>query len=846
MTKTYLNNIIKLLSSLNTIHEKIETEINHTNYEPCLHLLEECQEYAISMGNTIEASEGENTSVIPHLENYCESVFQLYQAISSGGLFDVAGLINDLNQKLRVSIDCVKTTITPRKEVVFLPYKAAMWDSLESIWRAFDEDPDCDAFVIPIPYYDKNPDGTLGKMYYERSLFPEEIPTMDYASYDFDLRHPDAIFIHNPYDDCNYVTTVHPSFYSRDLKQYTDTLVYVPYYVVSGEINDFGKHNPVNHYADYIIMQSRRDRNGYPEQLPDSKFLPLGSPKLDKVIRLCQNKPPVPAEWASFMKGKKVYFYNTSIGGMLSNTRNFILKMEYVFRTFKDREDACLIWRPHPLMESTFDSLRANYKPFYDSLKNAFFSEQIGILDTTPDIEKTIALCDAYIGDASTSVISLFGIANKPIFALDNRIHRLPAETDITLSKANYLSFQSDSDWLVTNQNQLYHRDCNKHYHYVTHLSEYASGSYYLRAITIGNKTYICPRNAMNIPVIDREGHITKNLALTNHVCESGRFGNAIQAGKYIFLIPVNYPAIVRIDTEDDTLSYVEGLNELFVDMPDNLKSCGDACIWKEYLLITNPVKNQVLAIHIKDLTYELIAVDAPGTSGFITIKSYPDIVYLMPTTGFAICAWNPDTGFVKEYPEMPEGFGCINLYHGYACNTRPFARPLSYHNKLYLPPYWGNMFVEIDLETGKSTALDYVSSIVLEDKNDYFAAEQLGDFVPSMSDEENGIFVFCSNVERCYYEINVTMQTCKRIEISFDSGEVMAHEPGFNRLSQWFLYGCEENACNTLSDFLSDTLPGKPFDPDAQAIAFQDMAENSDGSCGQKVYEFIKEHRFV
>ena len=48
-----------------------------------------------------------------------------------------------------------------KKEVVFLPYKASMWDSLESVWKAADEDPECDAYVIPIPYYDKNPDGRV-------------------------------------------------------------------------------------------------------------------------------------------------------------------------------------------------------------------------------------------------------------------------------------------------------------------------------------------------------------------------------------------------------------------------------------------------------------------------------------------------------------------------------------------------------------------------------------------------------------------------------------------------------------------------------------------------------------
>ena len=39
-------------------------------------------------------------------------------------------------------------------KVVFMPYKASMWDSLESIWMAADKDERCEALVVPITYYE--------------------------------------------------------------------------------------------------------------------------------------------------------------------------------------------------------------------------------------------------------------------------------------------------------------------------------------------------------------------------------------------------------------------------------------------------------------------------------------------------------------------------------------------------------------------------------------------------------------------------------------------------------------------------------------------------------------------
>ena len=38
--------------------------------------------------------------------------------------------------------------------VVFMPYKAEMWDSMESIWLACREDPACECRVMPLPYYE--------------------------------------------------------------------------------------------------------------------------------------------------------------------------------------------------------------------------------------------------------------------------------------------------------------------------------------------------------------------------------------------------------------------------------------------------------------------------------------------------------------------------------------------------------------------------------------------------------------------------------------------------------------------------------------------------------------------
>lgn len=437
MRKTQKQEIETLLGQMEEAHEQIKEYIEQGSIPPAMELLEDCQTGGVTVGTLIESTEGEGHPAVVLLEDYCELVYQIYQKLEEDYKeVNKNKVYKQLRQKLIKVANSVKNDIPTRIEAVFLPYKASMWDSLESVWMAADADPNCDAYVIPIPYYDKNPDGSFREMHYEGDLYPENVPITKYDAFDFEQHRPDMIYTHNPYDDSNFVTSVHPFFYSDNLKKFTDCLVYIPYYATAGGMSEGQALCPAYLNVDYIVIQAEKYREYYDERIPDSKFLPLGSPKFDSVIHKCQNPSAPPKEWnlnnaqLEKMQNCKVYFYNTSIGGMLGNTEAFLKKMQYVFDIFKGRNDACLLWRPHPLMESTFDSMRKEYKEQYLELKKKFVEEDIGILDETPDIEKTIALSDVYIGDAGTSVTSLFGVAGKPIFILNNYIHSLPEKDD--------------------------------------------------------------------------------------------------------------------------------------------------------------------------------------------------------------------------------------------------------------------------------------------------------------------------------------------------------------------------------------------------------------------------------
>ena len=342
----------------------------------------------------------------------------------------------------------IRHQIPTRREVVFLPYKASMWDSLESVWKAAAEDPDCTALVIPIPYYDKNPDGSVREMHYEINEYPPDVPVISYDTYDFESRHPDMIFIHNPYDDGNYVTSVLPFFYAKNLKQYTDKLVYIPYFIL-GDIDPANEESVrrMEHFcltegvvnADCVIVQSESMRQVYVDVLTkytsekerprwEKKILGLGSPKVDRVCSLRSEDFELPEEWERLIvredgTRRKVIFYNTSVDTFLKKDEAMLVKIKENLRIFQEnREEITLLWRPHPLMEATLTSMRPELYRKYREIVDGYRAAGFGIYDDSANMERAIAVSDAYYGDWS-SIVWLYKQTGKPIMIQNVEVH---------------------------------------------------------------------------------------------------------------------------------------------------------------------------------------------------------------------------------------------------------------------------------------------------------------------------------------------------------------------------------------------------------------------------------------
>lgn len=430
-------------------HEGIRQMIQAGKADAALGILGECQNVAIQLGTMIEDECGEGHATVHVLEQYCEAVFRLHEeinaAIGSTGETGMQGSFHKLTGFEEALAGSIRNDIKEKKEIVFVPYKTAYWDAMESIWRAAMADEDTRVYVIPAPYYYKDDLGNTKKNepHYETD-YPEEVVITSYEEYNFEIHHPDRIVIQCPYDEYSYGMTIHPFFYARNLKKYTDRLVYIPPFVMD-EIREGDERGRVTlrHfcnmpgvvYADRVIVQSEQMKDVYVELLTEfageetremweEKILGSGSPVQDKMGRNSFSVAALPEEWYNKIwrpdgTRKKVILYATNVSALFSNGDQAIDKMRKVFEVFREnQEEIVLWWRPDPRVREVMRKTKPGVFQKYRDILQEYIDADWGIYDESSDADRAVRCCDAYYGDTGRTA-NLCWNQKKPVMFQD-------------------------------------------------------------------------------------------------------------------------------------------------------------------------------------------------------------------------------------------------------------------------------------------------------------------------------------------------------------------------------------------------------------------------------------------
>jgi len=571
------------------------------------------------------------------IEALKDAIHQLHDA---GGNDEIATLSIELLDWL-----CEEINKEPvKKEIVFLPYNASMWDSLESIWKAAEEDKDhCNAYVVPIPYADliitNENKFAVHEWHCEKDMFPRHVPTIDCDTVNLEEMHPDIIFIHNPYDDTNIVTSVEPKYYSSNLKKCTDKLIYVPYFVVGDAFNpDFAKKPGVLN-ADYVIVQDERVKDLYERNYPggnppEGKFLALGSPKFDKVLHGKRDDYTLPVIWKRISHGKKIVLYSTSVTTALRYTDKICDKLRFVFDSFRERKDAVLWWRPHPLMESTLRSMRPDILEEYEQLKQQYINDGWGIYDDTADLDRAIICSDMYYGDPS-SVVELYKITGKPVLYQEMEYTKPAGIFDVPVWTQAMCS-DGESLWFVEGKINLlmqYHIKSKRLICRGFLPNEARMQDFAYNAIAYANgKVFMLPAYGNNIYMYDIKAERFSAIEYPEQEkyrqCE--KFREAFVYGDMLCCIPSHYEYFLRINIHSLHVEVVANVKDLYEKA--GLQDGGfiSAADWYGESVISALIyrTNKIISWNLSENVFEIKALSATeGEYGSIAVT--PDAVYL-------------------------------------------------------------------------------------------------------------------------------------------------------------------------------------------------------------------------
>ena len=786
-----------------------------------------------------------------------------------------ASILNQLYSNLKQE-PALSRIARQKKEVVFLPYKYSMWDSMESIWRSMAEDKRFHAYVIPLPYADRAPDGSAREWHLEIDKFPKDIPVIDYRQFDIEALHPDAIFIHNPYDANNTATSVDSVFYSDKLRKWTDLLIYVPYFVVAKRWPEMHARLPVYQNMDFMVIQKENmqiapmqfseikenEIRYLDEFIPKEKLVPLGSPKIDKIY-YCEKHPDVPKEWLDYIGDRKVIFYNTSISGALQQGERFQKKMAYIFSVFSKRDDVVLIWRPHPLMESCIQSVRPELYAGYMQLRQQFIDNKIGILDTTPDMEMTIAISDAYLGEGSSSVPSTFGYAGKPIFFVgDWLLWREPSVAErAALQVGAHIYDDMYSYFLAPGFNKFCRRDrATGKIELLLDFGDTPDSKNYSTFVRDedNRKFYFSPGSAKAFLIYDPDTGEKQELPFEEPL-EYGNFGGVLKYEHYLYFLPSRYPAMIRLDEETGELKYYrECLQEILPTVTAEHMELAGGCAWISYpnlVYISALQSNNVMKFDLAtgEYSWQKVGPEDTDCCGMVEESYGCGIFWLFPWRTSKIRRWDTHTGQVEVLDESdyPEGYQCQTDWWNFKDQYK-FSMILRLDGYIWLLPAYGSMAMRLNMAEKKLEEVDLGLPFTWEErKSNYFMQQSPllsvgGPWIPGYRpwDEDLPERAIQMTNDRKLYWYNFRTGTYRVEDWSLTEQQLREWSTPvgetFERCGIDVPYATgEKRETRSISQFIDYVREGR-HDREKQRQAWSELANNVDGTCGEKVKEEV------
>ena len=427
-----------LADSVEIIHEILLNKDSGLSYEDIITYLSELQNNIVSFGTLTESIKGADCNTVKFLEQYLEVIYKVakyvqkfdesinYEASAENKYAECDEKVKDTFASISEAID---SDIVNRRSVLFLPVKAKHFSSMRMAYEMETATPDTDVYVMPLPYYYKEYDGSFkDEMHIDTEEFIKaNIPVTDYSRFDLSLLCPEKIYINSAYDEYNMAVSVDTRFYARSVKKYTAELIYIPYF----KLMEFDRANypcwyNMQYYctvpgvvmADKVYVQSENTRKVYIDKLNewvgDEQYTDIWEQKIDVYNESCEEHSEDELRDAG---SEKTIVWFVSAGSLAEFGDKYIEKAYRnldIFALSKDKLKVLLISEPFldEMIKTYSDELYKKWTGFIDEFN------RLGIGEVVSQVEdqsvEALLKANAYYGDPSY-ICKDFILMKKPV-----------------------------------------------------------------------------------------------------------------------------------------------------------------------------------------------------------------------------------------------------------------------------------------------------------------------------------------------------------------------------------------------------------------------------------------------
>ena len=427
-----------LADSVEIIHEILLNKDSGLSYEDIITYLSELQNNIVSFGTLTESIKGEDCNTVKLLEQYLEVIYKVakyvqkfdegisYEASAENKYAECDEVVKDTFASIS---EAIYSEIVNRRSVLFLPVKAKHFGSMRMAYEMEAATPDTDVYVMPLPYYYKEYDGSFkDEMHIDTEEFIKaDIPVTDYSRFDLSLLCPEKIYINSAYDEYNMAVSVDTRFYARSVKKYTAELIYIPYF----KLMEFDRANypcwyNMQYYctvpgvvmADKVYVQSENTRKAYIDKLNewagDEQYTDIWEQKIDVYNESCEEHSEDELRDAG---SKKTIVWFVSAGSLAEFGDKYIEKAYRnldVFALSKDKLKVLLISEPFldEMIKTYSDELYKKWTGFIDEFNRSGIGEVVSQVEDQS--VEALLKANAYYGDPSY-ICKDFILMKKPV-----------------------------------------------------------------------------------------------------------------------------------------------------------------------------------------------------------------------------------------------------------------------------------------------------------------------------------------------------------------------------------------------------------------------------------------------